>query len=241
MGVESIPIAKPPIFLSASIPTADRAAKYWTPETFPRITAAIRGLLVAALPRWPVVFGGHPAITPMVWRIVDSLGPEAKSHVLLYQSLFFQQSFVPEVTKFAGNGPLEVVLANNASDLKKYGRARVGQLVLIVSCETKEKSLTTLRTAMLEPKAGERATWRTDKKDYDAAVFVGGMEGIEEEYDLFRKFYPKLPVFPVISTGGASASLGNAAKKLVEKDILKRLQEDVCYEVMFKDLLRLWR
>lgn len=42
---------------------------------------------------------------------------------------------------------------------------------------------------------------------YEAAVFVGGMEGIQDEYDLFAELRPDIPCIPVTGPGGAAAKL----------------------------------
>jgi hypothetical protein len=41
-----------------------------------------------------------------------------------------------------------------------------------------------------------------------AGVFIGGMGGIVEEYDLFRQLQPNATIVPVISTGGAVLEVG---------------------------------
>lgn len=45
------------------------------------------------------------------------------------------------------------------------------------------------------------------RKDLDAAVFIGGMEGVEDEYHLFREFHPNAKVLPVAAPGGAALLL----------------------------------
>lgn len=45
------------------------------------------------------------------------------------------------------------------------------------------------------------------REDLDAAVFIGGMEGVEDEYELFRQFHPNEKVLPVAAPGGAARLL----------------------------------
>lgn len=45
------------------------------------------------------------------------------------------------------------------------------------------------------------------RKDLDAAVFIGGMEGVEDEYHRFREFHPNAIVLPVPAPGGAARLL----------------------------------
>ncbi|MBG6082900.1 hypothetical protein IWX58_004587 [Rubrivivax gelatinosus] len=40
--------------------------------------------------------------------------------------------------------------------------------------------------------------------EFAAAVFIGGMGGILQEYELFRRLQPNASVLPIVSTGGAT-------------------------------------
>lgn len=44
---------------------------------------------------------------------------------------------------------------------------------------------------------------------FDAAVFIGGMRGILDEYQLFKEKAPEANVLPIMSTGGAALLLGH--------------------------------
>ena len=52
-------------------------------------------------------------------------------------------------------------------------------------------------TAMREDMIGSRS--------FAAAVVVGGMEGIFEEVEIFRRVHPQAPLLPLASTGAAAA------------------------------------
>jgi hypothetical protein len=45
------------------------------------------------------------------------------------------------------------------------------------------------------------------KTSIDGIVCIGGMEGVESEFELFRKLHPNKPIFILKSTGGASKIL----------------------------------
>ncbi len=71
------------------------------------------------------------------------------------------------------------------------------------------------------------------ENEFKGAVFIGGMEGIFEEYELFRSYHPSALVLPVASTGGA-------AKILFDNSPIRynqRLANDYAYMALFKDLL----
>ncbi|MGQ3012111.1 MAG: hypothetical protein ACT6QS_00240 [Flavobacteriales bacterium] len=88
------------------------------------------------------------------------------------------------------------------------------------SHETKEKSIAYMREKMLS------------EHKFDAAVFIGGMEGIIEEYEIFKGKHPKALIIPVASTGGA-------AKILYERlnaPFGDKLKNQYAYMALFRDL-----
>lgn len=69
--------------------------------------------------------------------------------------------------------------------------------------------------------------------DYVAAVFIGGMNGIFKEYEMFRELHPKALVLPIASTGAA-------AKGLFDKypgEFDERLLTELSYTSLFKEML----
>lgn len=75
---------------------------------------------------------------------------------------------------------------------------------------------------------------------FAAAFFVGGMEGVEEEFALFGAQWPTVPAFPIASTGAA-------ARRLLERSVLPspflsvdrmaELRDDLVYAALFERLL----
>jgi hypothetical protein len=133
------------IFLSASVPVVGRGNFYESADPF-LIQTAVREFVSVALGRRLIVWGGHPAITPMVWAVCQDLGVSYASAVVLYQSNFFGDMF-PEENK------------------------RFGNVVYVDAVEgSREQSLLRMREDMLS------------RDDLEAAVFIGGMEGVLEEH-----------------------------------------------------------
>ena len=84
-----------------------------------------------------------------------------------------------------------------------------------------EKSLLHMRNKML------------DESEFYAGIFIGGMEGVEEEYDMFIEKHPKALVLPIASTGAA-------AKKIYDErftDKNERLVKDYAYMSLFQKYL----
>jgi hypothetical protein len=158
------------IFLSASVPVVDRGDFYLTSDPF-LIQSAVRELIVQVIRTHVIVWGGHPAITPMILNICEDLNVDYNKSVVLYQSDFFAGAFPDENTGFRN-----IVFTDNVEG-------------------DRAKSLMLMREEMLSRKA------------LSAAVFIGGMEGIKEEYDIFRRLHPEADVLPVPSPGGAARDL----------------------------------
>ena len=180
------------IFLSASVPLVGRGNYHETADPF-LIQCAVRELVMAVIRDRQIVWGGHPAITPMIWTICQDLNIDYSNSVVLYQSRFFEDRF-PEENKHFGN----VVFVDAVP-------------------EDREASLLLLREAMLS------------RQDLKAAVFIGGMEGVEAEHALFRRFHPDAKVLPVPSPGGA-------ARRLAER--IGGFDEDALRDVDFARLFR---
>lgn len=171
------------IFLSASVPVNGRGTFFQTAEPF-LIQLAVREFLTLALGRRRIIWGGHPAITPMVWAVCEDLGVDYSDAVVLYQSRYFEEQF-PEENKHFVN--------------VKYIDA-VG--------EDKDASLLDMRRAMLS------------RPDLEAAVFIGGMEGIFAEHALFRQLRPAARVLAVPAPGGAARELANTLNQSPEGNSL---------------------
>ena len=91
--------AQAAVFLSAGVP--DPAARHFLGEgDSVAISAAVAAVLEVTLGRRRLVWGGHPAITPMVWAFAESMGVDYGEWVLLYQSLRFEDEFPDETALF---------------------------------------------------------------------------------------------------------------------------------------------
>jgi hypothetical protein len=158
------------IFLSASVPTREPYSVDCRPQ---EIQAAINALAQVVLGRKKLVWGGHPAITPLLWSAAQAVGVEYTMAVELYQSRLYEKVLPVENEHFSN------VTLTDAVD---------GDL---------DASLLKMRTAMLT------------STEFDAAVFIGGMNGILDEYSLFTSHWPSASCIPIAQTGGAAANLAD--------------------------------
>ncbi len=106
------------IFLSASVPLVGRGTYHETANPF-LIQCAVRELFMAVIRRYRVVWGGHPAITPIVWSICEDLSVDYSSSVILYQSRYFQDRYPEENDHFKNVIFTEAVPGDRDASLTK--------------------------------------------------------------------------------------------------------------------------
>ena len=109
----------------------------------------------------------------------------------------------------------------------------------------REKSLDLMRRAMIERRVLDATkvddpNFLADFPEYSAGVFIGGMEGIEDEWKRFRGHYPAARALLVASTAGATRVLMNDPGRVPnypppnERGLLER---DRRYRFVFRTLL----
>lgn len=227
-----------PVFLSASEPYPTRDREYWDSQHLANIRAAIRALCAQVLPHRPLVFGGHPAITPLVRSIAQRIHHD-------------QQQNEPDA-------PAPIVLTFRS---RLYGDDRAGAImtdahdeygsVVPPTAGRRNMSLLRMRYEMLGrpgmsfgaplsiPDAeglGAARHRALETLDYAAGVFVGGMEGVEREFRIFRSFHPNTPVFPIATSGAAAARLLPEISDM-PKPLHDALKEQTAYSVLFQQVL----
>ncbi len=167
------------VFLSASLPREDRDWKYFKTAHPREITDAVSIFTKTVLiSDGRLVFGGHPTISPLILQVAQEVG--IKKLIKIYQSAYFQSEFTPEAYRLRDQGWAEFITTDVKPDPSNPDR---------------DQSLLFMRISMLK------------HTDPICAVFIGGMEGIEGEFKLFKERCPDRPAYPLGSPGGASLSL----------------------------------
>ena len=72
-----------------------------------------------------------------------------------------------------------------------------------------------------------------NENDFKVGIFIGGMEGINDEYLMFKEKHPNALVLPIASTGAAAKIIFENQPQIF--DI--RLNSDYAYMALFRDLL----
>ena len=187
----------PAIFISASVPDPRRDARFFrTGDTF-AIRDSLLALAEVFAPDFFLVFGGHPAITPLVARIAETLHLEER--FVVYQSLEFEDEF-----------PVELESLPNVIYTKKL--------------ENSARSLEQLRFRMLHD------------SPFQAAFFLGGMDGVLAEYELLSTLPQRPHLFPIATTGGAAGIL--AEQYRFQLPDIDGLTDTYDYVTLFRRIVR---
>ena len=190
---------KKPVFLSASVPNRKPFVDYFDAIA---IREAVLSLVAVTVRERELVFGGHPAISPLVEHAARSLGAMDRVHI--YQSKFFE-NIIPEVAKEFPN----------LHWTESVGEGKQGL----------SPSLELMRTEMI------------GSRDFCAAVFIGGMEGLFDELRLFKQIHSGRLIIPVASTGGAARDILAQGEGPTEAEVIAALKEENRYRRLFIDLL----
>jgi hypothetical protein len=70
---------------------------------------------------------------------------------------------------------------------------------------------------------------------FSAAVFIGGMNGIEDEYEMFNEYHPNTLVLPIASTGAATKIVYDTIFPEELKNL--RFEKDYGYMSLFQKFL----
>jgi SLOG cluster3 family len=215
------------IFLSASTPDPKRDPKYHSTADLSAIRDAVRALVTVSVPTYRIVWGGHPSITPLVRVIVEGMGMTSGDLFGVFQSNFFKDVLPKD------NAAFEMVVMTRAARLKPQDKAKAAAAVgPNTSDEAKQRAT---RQAVKKASLDIMRRQMIGSAPFAAGFFIGGMEGVEEEYDMFRQMHQAAPAYPVASTGGAALLIYNRDQSGLESG----LATDLAFPSLFRRLLGL--
>jgi hypothetical protein len=202
------------VLLSASVPSEGRSQRYF--EEYLKVNCAQTQIeeAVIGLARnvfqvgGRLVFGGHPSISPLITMVateykidqqIESMDRKEPSEkpISIFQSEAFRE-YIPDETMVLFNLGYSNIIWTKAVNHERFNPELKGQL----QCK---KSLHDMRMHMM-------------REDIDALVCIGGMDGVEEEFEMFRRDHLGKSIFILGSTGGASKIL---AEKFVNSENVK--------------------
>jgi hypothetical protein len=168
------------IFLSASIPDPQR----WRGEADTlAITDAVVALARAFLTAGArLVTAAHPTIAPLLLYVAAEFPEERPRQIVTYQSEVFEDVLPVATQRFRDEGIGEF----NWTPAAPGEEPRPGEC---------NQSLAIMRRQMLV------------ESEPCAAAFVGGMEGIPQEFSIFTELYQNAPIYAVGRPGGEARAL----------------------------------
>lgn len=182
------------VFVSASIPNPER----WDGEADPlEITDAVVSLARIFLTAGVgLVSAAHPTIAPLLLYVAAELPAEHGERIAVYQSQLFEDVLPPATRRFEADGIGRVT----------WTEAAPGEHPEPGSWS---QSLDIMRRQMLsETKPG-------------AAVFIGGMEGILDEFKLFNEMYPERLTYPIGRPGGEAQRLAREYDSPLSPEVME--------------------
>jgi SLOG cluster3 family len=191
------------VFLSASIPDPSR----WDgPADALAITDAVVSLARVFLTAGVrIVTAAHPTIAPLLLYVAAELPDTAPRRIVTYQSDLFKDVLPVATQRFREEGIGEFVWTEAApADRPEPGGW--------------DASLKVMREEML------------DVTRPSAAMFIGGMQGIRDEYAMFTERFPDAPAYPLGSPGGEA--------RLLIEGLDSPLHEELTYSRLYPALWR---
>lgn len=181
------------IFLSASIPLPERHPKYYETADIIAIRDAIISLTSIVLPQHRIIWGGHPSITPLIYYVIEmsiisNLERKDRGAILSKEE--------KEIVDYKLRSEIQdhVTLYQSLFFKDKFpeDNNKFENIVFTENIGDIHSSIQLMREKMLS------------ENEFSAAVFIGGMDGIEVEYKMFIEKNPGALLLPIASTGAAT-------------------------------------
>lgn len=212
------------VFLSASYPHPSRDPVYVATADVRAISNAVVELARAVFESGgSLVFGGHPTISPLVLRIAACAelapGLNGALRVRIYQSAVFTSVSPIESKRIGELGVGEQIVTERVGNERP--EFRDGALVPASVAQ----SLALMRRRMIADSAPV------------AGVFVGGMEGVEKEYEI-AKAHSAVRCYLVAGPGGAARVLADHGEPIAPNGVGADLVQGLYRSQLFPWLMR---
>ena len=181
------------IFLSASIPLPERHPKYYETADIIAIRDAVIALTSIALNNHRIVWGGHPSITPLIYYVIERMLINKLEREDWELPLNEDEKDLIE-SQLKGKIQQHVLLYQSLFFKEDFPPENelFKNVVLTENVGDIHSSIQHMRHRMFS------------ENEFAAAVFIGGMDGIEVEYNMFQEYHPKAIILPIASTGAAT-------------------------------------
>jgi SLOG cluster3 family len=210
-AMDTFPLDGATVFLSASIPNPERWDGPFDPLAITDAIVALGRVFLTAGAR--IVTAAHPTIAPLLLYVAAELPPDHPRRIITYQSRLFQDVLPAATRRFADEGIGEFIWTDAAIEERP------------VPGEWHE-SLAVMRNQMLA------------ETSPTAATFIGGMEGITDEFEMFTRLYPEAPTYAAGRPGGEAARLVEASPPSLRDELAGNPRYPAVWRQVATDLQR---
>jgi len=213
------------IFLSASIPIKERHPKYFDTADVIAIRDAVISLTTTVLDKHRLIWGGHPSITPLIYNVMENM-------TLLKLREQPDWNFL---SKDLQDKKLESELKSEIQRHVHLYQSEFFKDVFPPDNKNFENITFTEKVGDVHSSIQQMRKRLFSENKFSAAVFIGGMDGIEVEYNMFSEYHPKALILPIASTGGATKIVYDSIFPEELKNI--RLERDFGYKSLLQKFL----
>lgn len=215
------------IFLSASFPRRERDKTFYQTADPEEITQALTALSNEAFKTgWQLLFGGHPSVSTLVLSCASHacspaeretpIANQEKLPVVVYQSEAFGDAHYSKMFQDC----LNCVWIKARGETARFTTSHT---LIPASVRNSLKAMRRKMLAESNPTAG---------------VFIGGMEGIIQEAELFLDLFPGRPAFFIGAPGGASLECAHRFDSGTENKVPRsELMKARNYRMLMKNIL----
>lgn len=212
------------IFLSASIPLPERHPKFYESADIIAIRDAVIALSSIALIEHRIIWGGHPSITPLIYYVIERmLVNKLKRDDLELPLNEDEQALIEAQLKGKIQNHILLYQSLFFKDDFPLENNKFKNVVLTENVGDIHASIQLMRHRMFS------------ENSFSAAVFIGGMDGIEVEYKMFKEYHPDALLLPIASTGSATRIVYDSLFPVELKN--ERFLKDYGYMSLFQKFL----
>lgn len=212
------------IFLSASVPLPERHPKYYDTADIIAIRDAVIALASLVLGKHRIIWGGHPSITPLINFVIERSIQYKLDKELYELSSEEQKEFLFKEIKKEIQNHVTIYQSLFFKDKFPEDNEKFENIIFTDDKGDIPSSVQFMREEMLS------------KNKFAAAVFIGGMNGVEDEYTIFKGYHPEALILPIASTGAAAKIVFDSLSSDDEaKD--ERFLKDYGYMSLFQKFL----
>lgn len=212
------------IFLSASIPLPERHPKYYETADIIAIRDAVIALTSIVLPQHKIIWGGHPSITPLIYYVIERTIINNLTRKD-WSLKFSEEERIMIDSELKNKIQNHVTLYQSLFFKDKFPKDndKFENIIYTENIGDIHSSIQLMRERMLS------------ENEFAAAVFIGGMDGIEVEYKMFKEKHPEALILPIASTGAATKIVYETL--FVKNEPNDRLVKDYGYMSLFQKYL----